>query len=523
MVYGKKRLLAVGTASWLTLATLGADPASAAGLLPNGDFEAGSLIGWAATERRDGITDLVSAGTCFSPEDTTRLTLFGNHAALVRSGPSGRRSSVGILTSDPFIAGDGIVFATLTGTRDGRRIVAPVHFEVRILTPDGDPLTSQRFNTSVVRLREGCPSEPRDGRFYVHYFDTRKFLDQEIRIQFRQNTNTSGIQPFTLIDQVIKFEKGEGPLFSSKPVAVASISQTRRGVLRLDASHSFDPDNGPQALAYTWQIDGETQFRVGEHPCVGDLSEGTYTATVFANDGFHAVSDSLVFEVADDPTVVYPGDGGESGDGGEENTDTGDEDGASAIVVEVPGCDNETVATDISVDDGVAAGDDGFDDIEDGDSGGDGGIDDDMDEPEITLEIDLDADDSSGEGGSDFATTFTLGNSPVSIADTDLSILGLAEPGAASVTIRREDSVVDDELEIDESEIDDSVIETFTSADSVMFNGKSAATAADLAAAIQAVTFTALANSPPVRTIRITITDGDGMTAEAFTLIAVSD
>jgi hypothetical protein len=302
----------------------------AAGLLPNGDFESGSLIGWTATHIGDGIVDVVTAGDCFSAEDTTHVTLFGNHSALLRSGPSGSSRSVGILTSDPFPAGDGVVFATLTGTRDGGRVVRPVDFRVRILDAAGKTLVMEQFSTSVVRLKEGCPSEARDGRFYVHYFDTRAFHDQDIRIQFRQNTRSSGLQPFTLIDQVLLFERGEGPLFTSKPVAVAALSSTRRGILRLDASHSFDPDEGPLAMTYSWRIQGEHRIRVGEYPCIGDLADGTYEAILYVNDGFHALSDTLRFEVTGSRVGTA-----NSTDGGDTPTPR----------VEVPGCDEEVMAS----------------------------------------------------------------------------------------------------------------------------------------------------------------------------------
>lgn len=520
-----------GAAATILLTAVTAPPAAAAALLPNGDFEAGSLIGWVASERRDGVSDVVTAGGCFSPEDTTRLSLFGNHAAILRSGPSGRRSSVGILTSDPFIAGDGVVFAALTGTRDGRRVVDPVHFEMRVLTADGETLTTQRFNTSVVRLHEGCPGTPRDGRFFVHYFDTRKFLEQEVRIQFRQNTNTGGIQPFTLVDQVIRFGRGEGPLFTSKPEAVAALSETTRGVLRLDASGSFDPDEGPLALTYSWQIDGENQVRVGEYPCIGDLADGTYEATLFVNDGFHAVSDSLVFEVTGSRATGSAaangnGNGDDDGDGddgaGDDDEGNGNGDGDDPVpTVEIGGCDEEVVATDASVDSGSPDGGDG----DDGNGEGDGNGDDDGanggDEPaedNAAPTVDLDADDST-VSGNNFATTFQAGDSPVPIADDDTQVSDGDGDLIVSATIISQAPDPEDAFSVDAGAVPAGI--TFeVDADSVRFTGT--ATANDYELALRAVRFDSTDTDPGSRTITVEVSDGVNPSTPAFASISIT-
>ncbi len=511
MACGLKRRIARACA----LAGLVAGPATAAGLLPNGDFEAGSLIGWEAQGSRDGQVDVVTAGECFSAEDTTRISLFGRHAALLRSGESGRRSSVGILTSDPFVAGDGIVFASLTGTRDGKRVVRPVAFEVRILTEDGAVLTAQPFQTSVVRLREGCPGEPRDGRFYVHYFDTRRFLDQSIRIQFRQNTNTGGIQPFTLIDQVIRFERGEAPLFTSRPQAVAGLSRTRRDVLRLDGSSSFDPDGGPLPLDYRWQIDGEEQVRVGEYPCVADLADGDYTATLFVNDGFHAVSDSLRFSVSGNQPLSVPttdgndGDGA-GGDGDEADNDDGDsdDDGSTDAIptVNYAGCDEET--TDGSR---IDAGTDGGGDDGDGDDGNGGG--DVVNQPPS---LDLDADDST-VSGSNFTIAVAEASAGVPINDTDLSITDEEGDNILRATIILEDPQPGDALVVDDG-LRPAEIDVSADDDSVSFFGIS--TAERYRLAINSVTLD-LAAGTASRTISVSVEDAGGQ-GNAFATVTIS-
>ncbi len=417
----------------ICIVACGLSSAQAVDLLPNGDFEAASLIGWHASESRDGITDLVREGNCYAPEDTTHITLSGDYSAVLRSGPSGRRSSVGILTSDPFFAGDGIIFTALTGTRDGRRVKFPVQFEVRILNGDNETLTAQTFSTSVARLKQGCPSEPRDGTFYVHYIDTRKFLDQNISIQFRQNTNTSGIQPFTLIDQVIKFEKGEAPVFTGRPEPRAAISKTLRGDLRLDASHSFDPDEGPLALTYRWQIDGETKVRVGEYPCVNDLSDGEYVATLFANDGFAAVSDSIKFLVTGNP-VAAPADDGEG--------DTGNDDNDKVIQVTTEGCDGDQIDTETSVDDGTAASppDSGEEDSGEEDSDMDDSEEDEEENTPPTL--DLDEDNSSLVWGNNYSVEYS--DPAVPIGDTDITIADEDGDNIESAIITLQNRVVAD-------------------------------------------------------------------------------
>lgn len=499
-----------------TLTFLAAMPAiaPAASLLPNGDFESGSLLGWFGAGIDGGIADIATAGTCFSGEDTTRLTMFGGHAALIRSGPGGGRGSIGALTSDPFVAGDGIVFAALTGTRDGERVVAPVHFEVRILNADGAPLTAQRFNTAVVRLADGCPGEARDGRFYVHYFDTRAFRDQQIRIQFRQGTNTGGFEPFTLIDQVIVFGRGEGPLFTSKPEAVAALSSTRRGVPRLDASHSFDPDGGPAPLTFSWQIDGENLIRLGEKPCLADLADGTYEATLFVNDGFHAVSDRLRFEIT-----------GQSigGDGQGDNDDSGDGNGETEAVprVEYDGCGEDTLATEFSIDQGTPAGGGGDNDDSGGaGSGGDpaagmsgGGVD------NSAPTVDLDADDSS-VSGNNFQATYVIGGDPVAIADTDVAVGDADGDEIASATITLQYGADGDSLDIDPSLLP-AGIAAAVSPTSINLSGVAAPEA--YAAAIGAITFETSDPGDGSRFITVTVNDGIDDSGFAFASIIVQE
>ena len=477
-------------------------PGRAADLLPNGDFEAGFLIGWLVSERKDGIADIVREGNCFAEEDTTHITIAGDYAAILRSGPSGRRSSVGILTSEPFVAGDGILFTSLTGTRDGKRIIRPVEFEVRVLNAEGETLTAHEFSTSVVRLKHGCPSEPRDGRFYVHYIDTRKFLDQSISIQFRQNTNTGGIQPFTLIDRVVKFEKGEGPVYASRPVAVASTSKTRVGKLRLDATHSFDPDEGPAKLSYRWQIDGEKKVRLGNKPCVGDLTNGEYTATLFVNDGFHVSSDSLQFAVRNNPAVTTEGN----------DSDTNN------YVVTIPGCDNEDEESETSVDDNEVVAIAPV--MMAGSLSASGEMGD-----NLIPSIDLDADDSNINAGNNFSVTFTVGDSAIDITDTDVSIEDEDDDYLHSAIVSLVEKIDDnDKLVLSEgTDLAGGIIASLsTGNDSVTLSGP--ALHDDYIAAIKSVKYINDGDTPDTsetRTIQFRVNDGAADSSPALTSVTV--
>ena len=483
----------------ILLSILFAGTSFAVDFLPNGDFEAGFLIGWTASEQRDGIADIVEQGNCFAEEDTTHIQLSGSYAAILSSGESARRSSVGILTSDSFNAGDGIMFTSLTGTRDGRKIIKPVEFEVRILNSNDDILTTHSYLTSVVRLHEGCPSEPRDGRFFVHYIDTTRFLNQSIKIQFRQNTNTRKSRPFTLIDQVLLFPIGEGPLFASKPVARAGISSTKRGDLRLDATRSFDPDSGPDILRHSWQIDGETRVRYGNRPCIADLPNGSYSATLFANDGFHVVTDRLNFLVRDNPAS------------------TGNDSSGNTILVSRQGCDEEQIDTESSVDNGtdalvVAGAVENDDEVTE-------------DDPDNTAPtLDLDEDDTT-VSGNNFITDFSiLSGDPISIVDTDITIMDDDfDDNIESATITFVDPQLGDTFILDTNNIPAGITATADS-DSVSLMGT--ASSADYQQAILSIQFDNLEADPtldPPRTVRIVVNDGTADSNSAFSTIFVDD
>ena len=182
---------------------IGTDNVKTIDCIVNGTFEAGDLRGWTASGINDGFATINQEGTCFSFNNTTGLTLNGNFAANVRSSGPAPTSSIGILTSDPFVARSGIRFRALSENTDDTLATDPVTLEVAVLDSAGSVLLSQVVKTNIVTLNPLCPEgELRDGTFSKHFIDTSSFAGQEIRLEFRQHTNVAGHGFFTLIDDV---------------------------------------------------------------------------------------------------------------------------------------------------------------------------------------------------------------------------------------------------------------------------------------------------------------------------------
>ena len=195
-------------ALWVVLATSIAFGQNV--LLPNGDFETGSLAGWTAGGEKGGLARLVQEGSCFSYNNTGGISLSGTFAAEIRSSGPAPVDSTGVLTSDPFIAGSSVTFNALTEAEDGEQARFadrdPVTFEARLLDASDNILFSRVFKTNVASLNRSsageCSGEPRDASFSNHTIDTSPFSGETVKLQFRQHTNVSKRGFFTLVDDI---------------------------------------------------------------------------------------------------------------------------------------------------------------------------------------------------------------------------------------------------------------------------------------------------------------------------------
>ncbi len=318
---------------------VGAPPVPAQQFLFDGTFESGSFQGWTPGGTNGGFAVLAVEGTCFSANDTTGLTLIGTFAALLRSNPRGDPDSTGTITSDPFQAGSAISFNALSESRDGRNARSPVTLEVRILDEAGELLQSHSIvQTSVARLKRGCPSEPRNGAQRRHIIDTSLWIGQQIRVQIAQHTNVAGDGFFTLIDDIRLFAAGEQPILPEQPVAVAGTSLSTGGFIQLDGRESFH--TGGQDLEFEWFVPGESGPRVGDTISLSDLEDDQeYRIILFVNDGISFSSDVLQVGIPqgvndrdddddDDSTTELNTDAAQdrNGDGGDDSDSDADAD-----------------------------------------------------------------------------------------------------------------------------------------------------------------------------------------------------
>lgn len=174
----------------------------------NGNFETGDLTGWTASGINDGCAFVVEEGTCFSANNTLGIAMKGIFSANVRTCGSSPLNSIGILTSDPFIAGNTIRFIALSENDDDIPAPNPVTLDVLVLDDADAVLFFDIVDTNVVTLSRSnfdgtcIIGDIRDGAFSTHIIDTSDFAGEVIRIQFRQSTNVAGSGFFTLIDEV---------------------------------------------------------------------------------------------------------------------------------------------------------------------------------------------------------------------------------------------------------------------------------------------------------------------------------
>lgn len=312
-------------------------PAAAVTPIDGGDFEDGVFRDWAGSGHNGGFAALVGEGECFSGNDTTGLVLSGNYAALLRSDQTASHGSTGVLTSAPFTAGIGVAFSALTETLHASRYPdMPVDFRVRILSTDGVELAAVGLVTSVVGLSPDCYQYPVNGAFSTHYVDTRRFAGQQVRIQFVQSSRVRGAGLFTLVDDVIRLDEDDSQFLPDRPRAVAGVSTSGSGRLRLDGSLSTDPAD--LTLAFSWRVEGESFTRDGEFPCIDDLEPGKYQAALVVDNGLYIDADTIHFVVpeedADSDELVETIIGGaedcsDSDDGDADEEDESEEDTAA--------------------------------------------------------------------------------------------------------------------------------------------------------------------------------------------------
>jgi hypothetical protein len=276
--------------------------ASAAFLLPGGDFESGSFFGWQQTGINSGYSLVTAEGTCYSDNDTTGITLNGDYSALIRSNPLGDPASSASITSEPFLVGSSVSFVALSEVAFGQSSVEPVTLTVSLVATDGVELMSMVIvQTNTVTLNSGCPNLPRNGSFHGHLMDTTLFQGSEARVRFTQHTNRSGYGLFTLIDDVTVYEAGEVPVLIG-PTAVAGTSIVDNA-LALNGSRSYHPLG--VAVRYEWFIDDQAGGRTGEFVNISDLEPGNYSVVLFTNDGYSYTSDILELGIIDpDADVV---------------------------------------------------------------------------------------------------------------------------------------------------------------------------------------------------------------------------
>lgn len=281
-----------------TLSCLYSGHALGAQLLINGGFETGSLENWEDHSVGKAVVAVVQRDTCFSTSDTRGIQIRGRHAALLRGDTSkagtSSEASFATLRSNAFTAGDGLAFIALRSSINNALKNAEFGLRAEILDVQTNTvLVSQRFSPAAIQLSEACPSAQITGQFSSHYFDTRSYAGQAIKIQFTQPVDSMSDSFFTLIDQLVLFKSGEQALFFSRPYAQAGIGITSNGIPYLDSRGSFDPDRNPAELSYSWWL--KTRQYQSARPCLTDISSGSHQAVLYVNDGHHAISDSLQF------------------------------------------------------------------------------------------------------------------------------------------------------------------------------------------------------------------------------------
>ncbi len=269
---------------------------SAATPLFDGDFESGTFQGWAPAGTGSAI--VATRGTCFSSNDTTELSIRDNFAGLLR-GVNGKKEDLPSLTSRSFVAGSGVAFLALSEWRAKKTLKReeqhPLALTVTLLDGAGKTLRTHEMATAMAELSGGCPSSPSDASFRPLYVDTRAYAGKPIKIRFTQHLDTAISGAFTLIDEVVATGIDEVPIYRSYPFAIAGVGRTSNGTLMLEPEQ---PASGtPSDWQFSWYINGESARRPYFNPCLDDLDEGEYTATLYVRVNHVLNTDTIRFIV----------------------------------------------------------------------------------------------------------------------------------------------------------------------------------------------------------------------------------
>ena len=274
----------------------------AAKLFNNGDFESSNLAPWSDKSVGEGSVKQISTTNCFAGLDIHSLSIRGEKVAVLSVAANTPLNANAILLSDAFTAGDGIAFIALAATVN--EVEAGLHPSLKVEIVDAHnekSIVKQMLIPNHARLEAGCtpqamPVPGKTTQFSSHYFSTQAYSGQKIRIQFSLAADKHAAMSFVFIDQVVNFAQGEQPLFYSRPYAQAGLQKTSSGMPYLNAMGSFDPDQAPSALRYTWYIN-DRNFD-GPKPCLTDLDQGNYHAVLYVNDSHYVISDDAWFFVA---------------------------------------------------------------------------------------------------------------------------------------------------------------------------------------------------------------------------------
>jgi hypothetical protein len=270
--------------------------ASAYALLFDGGFESGTLQGW--VPGKNGTAIVVRSGSCFSDQDTQKLSIRGQYAGLLRSPNYASDGNTASLTSKHFTAGNGISFLALSQNKPAS--TAPFTLNISILDQQGKLLETRSLATAQSSLSPGCPSSGSDMRFSGHFISTLAYQGKTIKLQFSQHPGTAAHGGFTLIDSVTVFLAGEAPIDSKQPLAAASVefdaeTQNRYLVAALPA-HDIEQT---REWEYSWYIQGESKVREYYKPCINKLVPGNYFVTLYVRNATTLTSDSLYFYIGE--------------------------------------------------------------------------------------------------------------------------------------------------------------------------------------------------------------------------------